>query len=348
MGTVYGDRWEVEQSLSEGGQAHTFLVQDHEESGEERYVLKRLKRTDPQGIGRFRNEVEAIENLNHPNVVELIDHDLGAEKPYLVMEHCAGGTLADSTPFWRGSPTQTLHLFEDVLAGVAHAHRQDVVHRDIKPGNIFLRSDDGPAVVGDFGLCLLEQASRKTQTGEAVGAFRYMAPEFEDGRLDNPSPKADVYSLGKLLYWMFRGEVFSREKHREHQWDLRKHNLDTPTGWEHPHLEHINMLLDLMIQEDPDDRRSLANIRALVSKKKPLLANQKHPLREDMQQLCDFCGQGYYVTKAQDPNSVRQFGFDPVSESNWRIVACNVCGHVQAFRLDHTERPGWYEAPFEA
>src|SRR5438876_944465 len=97
MSKVYGDRWEIIESLDEGGQAHTFLVKDVKGEGETIYVLKRLKNLNR--IDRFKREIEAVRNLSHENIVHLIDFDLEAEKPYLVTEYCSGGSLSKIQPF---------------------------------------------------------------------------------------------------------------------------------------------------------------------------------------------------------------------------------------------------------
>ena len=87
-----------------------------------------------------------------------------------------------------------------ICEAVDHAHRQEprIIHRDLKPDNIYLRTKNGPAVVGDFGICWIERdGTRITLTDEAVGARDYMAPEIEDGRADKVSVKSDIYSLAK-------------------------------------------------------------------------------------------------------------------------------------------------------
>ena len=215
--------------------------------GAEPFVLKRLK--NPNRLSRFSREVSAISGLTHPNIVTLIDHNLETDHPYLVTEYCRGGSLDNAQPYWQESPVKALKVFGQVCSAVAHAHQHNVIHRDIKPANVFLRSPTGPAVLGDFGLCLLEEEiDRFTQTTEAVGPRLFMAPELEDGRLEGVPKESDVYSLGKLLYWlMSKGRMFSREKHRELSWDLKGHNLDSITGWNDMSMEHVNRLLDLMV-----------------------------------------------------------------------------------------------------
>ena len=339
MAQRYGDRWIVQKSLREGGQAHTFIVTDSRGSGEDQYVLKRLK--NPKRVSRFKTEIEAIRNLSHENILRLIDFDLETDKPYLVTEFCKGGSLAECSRFWQGSPVQALKLFQEICKGVAFAHAQGVIHRDIKPDNIFLREASGPPVVGDFGICLLEKTDeRMTLTEEAVGPRLYMAPEVEDGRLDQVSPRVDCYSLGKLLYWLLSGgKMFSREKHRERVWDLKDRNEDSILGWNNIYMEHVNRLLDKMIIAEPSDRFETSTILTLIRRVTRLVEKEYNPVDPNIRQLCTYCGEGFYRQQVKsNPTQVRNFGLNAVGSSDWRIYTCTQCGHVQAFRADLAAR----------
>ena len=118
----------------------------------------------------------------------------------------------------------------------------------MKPANIFWRTD-GTLAIGDFGLCLFDEADgRVTATEEVAGSRWYCAPELGDGRLDAIRPSCDVYSLGKLLYWMITGRIFDREKHRDDSWQIGRNDLPIPI------YELLNQLLDRMITPDPWQR----------------------------------------------------------------------------------------------
>jgi len=338
---IYGDRWEIVEPLSEGGQAYTFLVKDIKGGGDTRCVLKRLK--NPDRIRRFKREVEAVRSLQQENIVQLIDFDLEADKPYLVTEYCAGGSLSKAERFWQDSPVMALEIFRQICQGVAYAHSKGVIHRDLKPDNIFFRTKSGLAVVGDFGICYLEEdGTRLTLTEEAVGPRLFIAPELEDGRLEKVSDKSDVYSLGKLLYWLISGKAFSREKFREPKWDLKGQNLDSILGWNNVYMEHVNRLLDLMIAAKPEQRRSINNILILLKRVRRSVEKEYNPVSTNIKQPCTYCGQGYYVLQAKSNTGVRNFGFTPVGSPNWRIFTCNVCGHVQAFRVDMADQKDWW------
>jgi serine/threonine protein kinase len=251
MGQVFDEKWEVVRQLGEGGQAHTFLVR--EASSGTLAALKRLK--NPNRLPRFEQEITTLRSIDHPRVLRVIDANVTAPKPYLVSEYCELGSLEDQkTAIGELSLTARLAMFTQITDGVAAAHQAGVVHRDLKPSNIFVRKLDD-LVVGDFGVCFIQTAERLTETVEAVGARFYMAPELADGRADDIKPASDVYSLGKVLYWLLSGSVFDREDHR------RKDRL-LSTLYPIDTILQVHQFLDVMIVYDPAER--LPNAREVA------------------------------------------------------------------------------------
>jgi len=344
MAKFHSHKWDIIRDLSEGGQSWTHVVkrkQDPEaaHSDETEYVLKILK--NPSRVDRFEREIEATTRLNHSSIVKIVDFSLNEGRPYFVTEYCHGGTIANADPYWRADPVATLVVFEQILDAVHTAHSHGVLHRDIKPDNIFLKSAMGPPVVGDFGLSIfLEADSRITATQEAVGPRWYMAPELESGRSECVTTASDVYSLGKLLYWLFTGTVFSREAHRERQWDLKQYWKDPFSADGDSVLEHVNFLLDLMVTKDPNDRRDSANLLILTRQAQALIRRRAHYPSISIQHECSFCGRGkYYLHSDSDPIKAGGFGLKSTSQSSWRIMICNECGHVHLFNF--RGQKGW-------
>lgn len=349
MTTTYGERWELidEKPLGEGGQAQAFLVRDLAGDPDVKYVLKRLKNV--KRVERFEQEIEAVKALNHPHVLALVDFSLSVggkrDKPFMVTEYCAGGNLASGDPSrWAKDPIATLKMFAEICDGVAAAHmRSDgpIIHRDIKPENVLLRTSVGPAVVADFGIAYMDNGERErlTATDEAVGARHFIAPELSDGRSEEVRPWSDVYSLGKLLYWMLSGgRVFDREQHRAEKWDLiRKYDLNV--------YEHINRLLDKMIIYDPSERFKTAEQAAYAARYvADLLRKNARALGPGLSQHCDFCKQGEYESvDVRDHGFHSFFGTHPISGAEWRILVCKQCGHVQWFRIERADqRNTWW------
>lgn len=335
MPKVYGNRWQVVTDIDEGGQGWIYLVSDLKDQSGSKYVLKRLKNESRKDW--FRKEAETTKSLDHPNILKVIDFNIDDEDPYMITEYCPDGNLQKAKPFWRNSIVEALELFEKICEAVHYAHSFSpiVVHRDIKPANLFLRGRE--PVLGDFGLCYLEDGTRFTMLNEQIGSRLYMPPEFEDGRADAVTPEADVYSLGKLLYWLVSPDanVFSRERHRDTEWDLVKKFQKIPAvGFDSVYLEHINLLLDTMVVADPNDRDSVANILPQLRVIKRLIQGQYTPI-QSLEKPCKYCGLGIYKSVINAGVDITNFGFTSVAGSDWRILVCDNCGHVQLFRIEN-------------
>ena len=336
-------KWKFVKSLGEGGQAHTYLVESTETPGL-MGAAKRLKNKDREP--RFRQEIEALQRLEHPNILRLLD--LGTthkEVPYLVSQYCPNGELR-SDLLKDKSLLDVMRFFREICDAVAAAHRSGVVHRDLKPSNIFLGEHHEP-IVGDFGICFLTDAeatdSRLTETYEVVASRWFGAPEARNGRLADVKPSADVYSLGKLLQWMASGgKVFDREEHRKEAFRIAgSSDLD-------PNAELINQLLDELITEHASAR--LPTAIDLLFKVDQLISRMEaggHAISLEVPHRCLFCAEGQYEVvvnglegNAQHAGAQAQslFGWGaPTSYPAWLIMACNASGNVQIFRPDLPE-----------
>ena len=151
---------------------------------------------------RFLREARLAARLCHPNVVQVFDAgDDG--RPFLVMEYVAGQTVADRlAQGQRFTGEEILRLAADLSAGLAHAHGQGIVHRDVKPHNVLL-TGDGVAKLADFGIARAREEGGLTEIGTVLGTAPFMAPEQAAGQPVGPA--ADVYALGALLRWASGG-----------------------------------------------------------------------------------------------------------------------------------------------
>lgn len=338
MAKCYGNRWEVVRSIGTGGQSEVFLVKDLQDSNQKEFALKRFRNV--QRISRFETEVEALLKLDHPHIIRIEDYDLDPGTPFVVMEYCRLGNLTNLSRGATSDYESAFEIFDAVCDALQYAHNHNVVHRDIKPANI-LRRDDGAVVVADFGICYIDDnGTRHTLTDEAVGARGFTAPELESGP-GSVTSKADVYSAGKLLHWLFSGRdgVPPREDYTHSNWDLRRPDLDAITGYQRPELHHVNDLLSFMIHELPSNRRSMGNIRALAKQSKRELLGGYSPVGLSAPLLCRFCGAGKYVPLAvKDATDVGNFGLNAVGSSAWIILRCSYCSHIELFKPDSSER----------
>ena len=202
---LLGDRYTIEREVGRGGAARVFLA--HSAAGDA-VALKVLhpQLTASVAAERFLREVQVISRLEHPRIARLLDFGEGDWVIYYVMEFVPGPTLKEHlVRVRRASVADVVHLADDVLSAVAHAHQQGIVHRDVKPENIVL-SPSG-AVLLDFGIAKAVAASgndRLTRSGFAVGTSTYMSPEQITGEEDIDH-RSDLYSLGCVLFEALAG-----------------------------------------------------------------------------------------------------------------------------------------------
>jgi tetratricopeptide (TPR) repeat protein/tRNA A-37 threonylcarbamoyl transferase component Bud32 len=157
-------------------------------------------------LARFRREAEAAASLDHPNILpiyEVGETDEGV--PYFSMKYAPGGSLQEGALSLRHQPRESVRLLAKVARAVQYAHRQGILHRDLKPGNILL-DGQGEPLVSDFGLAKwLDASSDLTRTLTIFGTPGYIAPEQAEGPAANLKPTADVYSLGAILFDLLAG-----------------------------------------------------------------------------------------------------------------------------------------------
>ena len=198
--TVLAGRYRLDEALG-GTMAEVFLATDLEL--ERRVVVKVLGRDADQA--RFEREARAVAALGHPNIVQVFDYGEVDGRPYMVLEHLAGGTLEERLANGRPLPdAETRRIAHDVATGLAHAHTRGLVHRDLKPANILFDSEDR-AKIADFGIAHLENAGTLTEAGTVMGTAAYISPE--QGAGDPATPASDVYSFGVILFRMLTGQL---------------------------------------------------------------------------------------------------------------------------------------------
>ena len=201
-----GGRYQVQRLLGEGGKKRVYLAHDELLDRDVAFALIKTEGLDEVGRERVRREVQAMGRMGaHPHIVSIFDYDEHEGAPYVVTELMGGGDV-EGLARGRGRPTthsrRAWKIAKATARGLLFAHEQGVVHRDLKPGNVWLTSD-GVAKIGDFGLAVAEGRSRLTQHGMMVGTFGYMPPEQALGGA--VTPQSDLYSLGAMLYEMVTG-----------------------------------------------------------------------------------------------------------------------------------------------
>jgi serine/threonine-protein kinase len=202
---VFDRRYVIKRKLGSGGMADVYLAEDQELG--RRVALKLLNdrhAADDQFVERFRREAQSAAGLNHPNIVSIFDRGRAEGTYYIAMEYLDGRTLKELLV--RNGPTPipiAIDYARQILGALSFAHRNGIIHRDIKPHNIVV-GGDGRLKVTDFGIAR-SGASQMTEAGSIVGTAQYLSPEQARGA--PVDPRSDLYSLGIVLYEMLTGNV---------------------------------------------------------------------------------------------------------------------------------------------
>ncbi|HEY6672092.1 MAG TPA: serine/threonine-protein kinase [Solirubrobacterales bacterium] len=231
---IGADRYELEHRLGHGGMATVYRARDLKL--ERQVAIKLLADNfagDEEVRRRFAREARLAARLDHPNVVQVFDVGEDDDRPYIVMEHVEGGTLADRLSRRRRSldRSEALRLLGQLCEGLGHAHSKKLVHRDIKPQNLLLRASDDCLKITDFGIArAAEETTRLTRPGKVIGTDHYMAPEqLADGKI---TPATDVYACGVVADELLQD----------------------------PRSPELSEIIERCLREDPDERFADASV----------------------------------------------------------------------------------------
>ena len=206
VGKRLDGRYEIREIVGEGGMARVYKAFDNQEN--RLVAIKILKEeflSNDEFLRRFKNESKAIAMLSHPNIVNVYDVSFGDLIQYIVMEYIEGITLKEfiekeGSLRWKDA----VHFTIQILKGLQHAHDKGIVHRDVKPQNIMVLAD-GTIKVTDFGIARFSRSDQRTITDKAIGSVHYISPEQARG--EKTDEKADIYSVGVMLYEMLTGKL---------------------------------------------------------------------------------------------------------------------------------------------
>jgi serine/threonine protein kinase len=205
---LFADRYRLERRLGVGGMATVQLAFD---TRLERYVAVKLLAEhlaeDSNFVSRFRREALAVARLVHPNIVQVFDFgsEASSGRNFIVMEYVDGQSCAeilrDRGPL---TPRDAVDILAQACRGLDYAHRNGVVHRDVKPGNL-LRNTDGVVKLADFGIAKAAEQSDITKVGSVLGTAAYLSPEQTRG--EPAEPGSDLYALGVVAYQLLAGRL---------------------------------------------------------------------------------------------------------------------------------------------
>jgi len=205
IGSILGGRYRLLELLGQGGMATIYRARD---SQLDRDVAVKVLRpeygSDPEFLERFRHEAQAAASLSHPGIVSVYDYGTDPAGPFIVMELVDGQDLATLLRR-RGPlpPAQAARVASEVAHALGAAHARGLVHRDVKPGNILVTTDNR-IKVADFGIARAVADSGVTMPGTTLGSVHYFSPEQARG--ESATPASDVYGLGIVLYELLTGQ----------------------------------------------------------------------------------------------------------------------------------------------
>lgn len=242
--------YEIKRSIGQGGMATAFLA---EQTSLGRQVVLKILDTSIndslQTLQRFLNEGRLVASLHHPHIITIYDIGTAGSSVYISMEYVEGGDLKDRLQNGPLSSAAALGILEQIGSGLALAHAHGIVHRDVKPGNILFRLDGTP-LLSDFGIAKsLAMDAELTSTGVFLGSPNYMAPE--QAQAANIDGRADIYSLGVIVYEMLTGQ---KPYQSNSVIDVIYMHRQAPLPRLPAQLSSLQEFLDLMLAKDREDR----------------------------------------------------------------------------------------------
>jgi serine/threonine protein kinase/beta-lactam-binding protein with PASTA domain len=258
IGTLFDGRYKVVRRLGSGGMANVYLAEDQELG--RRVAIKILNDRhahDEQFVERFRREAKSAAGLSHPNIVSIYDRGEAEGTYYIAMEYLDGRSLKELIVSRGPAPIPVaMDYARQILAALRFAHRNGIVHRDIKPHNVLV-DGEGRVKVTDFGIARAGAASQMTEAGSIVGTAQYLTPEQAKGTAVDQ--RSDIYSLGIVLYELLTGAVpFTGDTPVE---IAMRHISETPAppSSKRPDVPHdLDLVVTRALAKDPADRYAVA------------------------------------------------------------------------------------------
>ena len=271
---ILARRYELQELIGGGGMADVYKAQDKLlDRAVAVKILHQQYANDAEFVEKFRREATAAAKLAHPNIVNIYDVGEDGGSQYIVMEYVSGPTLKEVIQ-QKGclEPIEAVRIAKEIASALESAHRNNLVHCDIKPHNILVMPD-GHIKVTDFGIARAVSASTMTYSGSVMGSVHYFSPEQAKGTVI--TTKSDVYSLGVVLYEMLTGQLpfngetsvsFALKHLQEEPVPIRQLNPSIP-----PVLEAI---VQKAMSKDPADRPSSTELYADLNQAKAMLADR--------------------------------------------------------------------------
>ncbi|MGB9779237.1 Stk1 family PASTA domain-containing Ser/Thr kinase [Caldanaerobacter sp.] len=260
IGKILGNRYEILEKIGEGGMAKVYKAKCHLLN---RIVAIKILRpefaADESFVKKFKRESQAAASLSHPNIVSIYDVGQEGDIYYIVMEYVKGHTLKEIIKE-NGGPLEierAVNIARQVAKALDHAHKNKIIHRDIKPQNILITEDDVVKVT-DFGIARAANGATITYTGDVIGTAYYFSPEQAKGSIVDE--RTDIYSLGIVLFEMLTGKVpFEGESPISVALKHIQEDIIPPSRFNEKVPEELDKIVMKATQKDPNLRYQTAS-----------------------------------------------------------------------------------------
>jgi serine/threonine protein kinase len=301
-----------------------------------------LTKEDERALTRFKGEVEALKVIDHPSVLRLLHANIDSR--FMITQYHRRKSLKQNLTLCKGDALAALKAFRPLVEAVIEIHQHKMIHRDIKPLNIFV-ADSGQLVLGDFGIVFFhEEEQRPTETDERVGSHEWMAAwAYKNEKLDTEqvNPSLDTYPLAKVLWSMIAG------RNGFPYWDPERSEYDLKLLFPESKAEMtaVNVLLKECIQRDERDCQITTGQALLdgvdeLTKEIRLIRRGERPPGAVMW-ACRSCGNGHYRAAIHSqpggkfPYKVDATVIAPgrniIDTAKFDVYRCDNCGHVELF-----------------
>jgi eukaryotic-like serine/threonine-protein kinase len=345
-GSLISDRYELGDRLGSGGMSTVYGATDRvlERTVAVKILAEHLS-DDEKFVARFRREALAVARLIHPNIVQVYDTGVDRGRHYIVMEYVEGRSVAQllQRQGQLGSEV-AVSIGVQACAGLEYAHRQGIIHRDVKPGNLMViggpagrqergshdpQTDEMTVKLTDFGIARAAEQTRITQVGSVVGTAAYLAPEQARG--GEATPAADVYALGVVIYQMLTARL-PWEGTSLAELAIRRESESPlpPTSYDSSVAETLSTAVLRALEGEVADRYSTAKefsaaLRAGISGREPPVASDEAPTRALIAG-----GAATAATRAMDsPDIATPISPEPVYRPPRRVAAAPAPAPVQ-------------------
>ena len=212
IGALVDGRYRINARIGHGGMAEVYEATDI--INKRKVAIKMIREdvmANPINLRRFQNEATIASSLSHPNIVKVYNHGTIEGRPYIANEYVRGQTMKDMLDFRTSIPlAEAVNYMLQLTSALFYAHQHNIIHRDIKPQNIYVMPD-GTIKLGDFGIAQTEGENNQANNTEIVGSVHYLAPEITRGR--PASAQSDIYAAGVTFFELLTGHVpFSKSK----------------------------------------------------------------------------------------------------------------------------------------